>query len=162
MRSQIATTYTYVGGNPLSGIDPLGLRDWSVTFGGYAGPGGQITFGSVGGSGFMTGRVGFGLGAGFTYNPNATLPGPAPDDPATGGAIAACSAKANFNAGPVSAALEKGVARNYNNGQSAFFGGASFSARDRFTGINLSGSIGTQITIYSGAPRSTSEKLAWL
>ncbi len=98
----------------------------------------------------MTGRVGFGLGAGFTYNPNGGIPGPEPRDRSEGGAVLSCSAKANFNAGPLQAGLEKGVARNYSNEQSDFYGGASYSGRDRFTGLNASGSIGGQVTIYSG------------
>lgn len=142
------TIFAYVEGNPLNNIDPLGL--WSVTFGGYLGVGGQVTFGRDNGNGFLTGRFGFGLGGGITYNPTGGIPGPAPLDRSSGGAVLSCSAKGNFNAGPLSASLEKGVARNYSNGESAFYGGASASARDRFSGLGATGSLGGQITIYSG------------
>jgi hypothetical protein len=140
--------YGYVGGNPLSSIDPLGL--WSVTFGGYWGVGGQVTFGNDGGNGFMTGRFGFGIGGGISYNPNGGIPGPTPQDPTQGGAVLSCSAKANFNAGPLSAYLEKGVARNYSNEESAFYGGKGYNFRDKFSGLNASGSVGGQFTVYSG------------
>ena len=55
--------FIYAEGNPLMFTDPLGL--WSVTVGGYAGVGGQMTFGNDGGNGFMTARFGFGLGGGI-------------------------------------------------------------------------------------------------
>jgi RHS repeat-associated protein len=140
--------YQYAESNPLSYTDPLGL--WSATVGAYVGVGGQMTFGNDGGNGFMTARFGFGLGGGASYNPTGGLPGPAPQNPSSGGVVLSCSAKANFNAGPLSASLEKGVARNYSNAESATYGSASASGRDRFTGLGASGSIGGQITIYSG------------
>lgn len=140
--------YAYANGAPTMYTDPLGL--WSATVGAYAGVGGQITFGNDGGNGFMTARGGFGIGGGVTYNPTGRLPGPAPQNPSVGGIALSCSAKANFNAGSLSASLEKGVARNYSNAESAIYGGASASGRDRFTGLGASGSVGGQITIYSG------------
>lgn len=114
------------------------------------GVGGQVTFGNDNGNGFMTGRFGFGLGGGFSYNPNGGIPGPVPREPTERGVVLSCSAKANFNAGPLSTYLEKGVARNYSNEESDIYGGRGYSARDRFTGINASGSFGGQVTIYSG------------
>ena len=138
----------YVEGNPVSYADPLGL--WSVTVGAYLGVGGQMTFGNDGGNGFMTARFGFGLGGGASYNPTGGIPGPVPQHPSSGGVVLSCSAKANFNAGPLSSSLEKGVARNYSNAESAVYGGASASGRDRFSGLGASGSFGGQITIYSG------------
>jgi RHS repeat-associated protein len=140
-------TYAYVDNNPVSLIDPLGLD--SYTFGAYLGPGFQITFGNDGGNGFVTGRVGFGLGAGISYNPNGGLPGQSPQDRTQGGLVASCSLKGNLNAGPLSAFLETGVSRNYNNGESVVDRGKGFSFREKFTGIGLSGSFGGQITIYT-------------
>lgn len=45
--------YAYTRDNPVRYIDPAGL--WSITFGAYGGVGGQITFGSDDGHGFVTG-----------------------------------------------------------------------------------------------------------
>jgi RHS repeat-associated protein len=140
--------YAYVEGDPVSLVDPLGL--WSVTIGAYLGVGGQVTFGNDGGNGFMTGRFGFGLGGGASYNPKGSIPGPALQNPSSGGIVLSCSAEANFDAGPLSASLEKGVARNYSNAESATYGSASASGRDTLRGLGASGSFGGQITIYSG------------
>jgi RHS repeat-associated protein len=149
-------TYTYADNDPLRYSDPLGL--WSVTFGAYAGPGGQVTFGSSNGNGFMTVRVGLGAGGGFSYNPAGGLPGDAPSDPSQGGAIAACSANASFNAGPLQAGTQLGGARNYNNGTSSWL--APFSSNGRFSNgwlgggsiwnMNANANVGAQITIYGG------------
>ncbi len=58
-------TYLYTRANPLRYIDPLGL--WSNTTGGYEGPGGEWTWGTDSGNGFVAGRVGFSAGGGWSY-----------------------------------------------------------------------------------------------
>ncbi len=149
-------TYGYVGGNPIANSDPAGL--WSVTIGGYAGPGGQITFGNANGNGFMTARIGLGLGGGFSYSPAGGLPGDAPNDPSRAGVIASCSAKASFSAGPLQASAEVGGARNYNNAASSWL--SPFAGNGRFSNgwlgggsiwnLNANANVGAQITFYTG------------
>ena len=151
-------TYGYVGGNPLSNVDPLGL--WSITFGAYAGPGAQVTFGQSNGQGFMTGRVGFGAGGGFSFNPGGGIPGETPQDSSKSGFVAACTAKASFNAGPIQGGLEEGVARNFNNGNSTWVNSPSFNGRfsngwfggGSIFNINANASFGAQLTYYGGKP----------
>lgn len=148
--------FGYANQNALMYTDPLGL--WSVTFGGYAGPGGQITFGNDNGNGFVTARVGFGAGGGITYNPNGGIPGGPPSNPSQGGVAMACTAKASFNAGPLQSSLEGGVSRNFNDGNSSLI--TSPASNGRFSngwlgggftfGPNVNANVGGQITVYGG------------
>jgi RHS repeat-associated protein len=67
-------TYAYVGGNPVSAIDPDGLA--SFTVGLFEGAGAQITVGrNPNGAGFMSLQFGYGIGGGFSFDPAGTSPG---------------------------------------------------------------------------------------
>jgi RHS repeat-associated protein len=61
--------YGYVEGDPVSFGDPYGL--WAASFDAYYGLGGGITVGRNAKTGgwFVSGRVGFGLGGGFGFDP---------------------------------------------------------------------------------------------
>jgi RHS repeat-associated protein len=140
-------TYAYVKDNPINRIDPRGL--WSITFGGYYGVGGQITFGSDDGHGFMTGRVGFGLGGGIGYDPYGGIPGSHPLNDGDSGFVANASWNLDFNAPFIGAGLEGGVARNYSRCESEFYKSKAANFGDPFSGIDLGGSIGAGFTYYS-------------
>jgi RHS repeat-associated protein len=114
-------TYTYADGNPVSRVDPLGL--WSLTLGGYAGPGGEVTIGTDDGHFFLTGRVGFGKGIVAEVNPNKEggIPGGTQATGCRGGAVISVSAKAGVGFGPLfnlglQAGVYNNVAANIQNG----------------------------------------------
>ena len=67
--------YSYARNNPISRIDPLGL--WSFQVGLYDGVGGAVIIGQDPSTGawFYGGRVGIGLDAGISYDPNGKRPG---------------------------------------------------------------------------------------
>lgn len=66
--------YAYVSNNPINYTDPLGL--WTVSIEGYFGWGGGIVFGkNPNGGRFISWRLGYGLGAGVSYNPKGKSPG---------------------------------------------------------------------------------------
>lgn len=60
--------YAYVGGNPLSSIDPFGM--WQFTLAGGAGLAAEITFGYNDGQWNLGGFVGLGEGLSGSFNPN--------------------------------------------------------------------------------------------
>ena len=109
-----------------------------------------MTFGSDHGNDFFTLRFGFGAGGGFSYDPNPSIPGPEPSDRSRSGWVLSASGQLNFNAGPLGANVEAGVARNYNNAESSSYGGPSISAVAEKWGLNASASGAGQLTYYAG------------
>ena len=89
--------YAYVGGNPVSLRDPLGL--WSITAAVYIGPGVEITIGSDAGRAFLTGRVGIGIGVGVGFDLNGKIPGPDVSESCRGGIVLGASVKGDLRAG---------------------------------------------------------------
>jgi hypothetical protein len=90
--------YLYAEGNPLSLTDPLGL--WSITISAFRGPGGAVIFGqNPNGSGFLTVRVGAGIGGGIKWDPLGQRPGDDPGD-CTWGLGAGGYAAGDINLGP--------------------------------------------------------------
>jgi RHS repeat-associated protein len=93
--------YAYVRGNPISNADPLRL--WSLSLGGYAGPGAEISLGVDDGHFFFTTRVGFGLGVVAELNPNSEggIAGGTKSTGCKGGVVLSVSAKGGVGLGPL-------------------------------------------------------------
>ncbi|MHB8404395.1 MAG: RHS repeat-associated core domain-containing protein [Gammaproteobacteria bacterium] len=140
--------YAYNAGNPMNYMDPFGL--WSLTVGGYAGVGAEVTFGNDSGNRFFTFRLGLGLGGGVSYDPYGGIPGPAPQNPCKSGVVLSASVQADANVGPLDASYEAGDARNYNNGESDFYHGPGFGLTNSPWGLHVGASVGAQFTGYSG------------
>jgi len=147
-------TYGYVQQNPVNWIDPLGL--WSISFGGYTGIGGGISFGqnSTTGQGFMAFRFGWGLGGGFAWDPNGGRPGSSlNDDCSQSGFGLGLFGDIDFNAGPLQAGLQNNFGRNFpSNGPSSLYGqfmSPNVTFGDSW-GIRASGAAGGEVTVWSG------------
>ena len=146
--------YGYVVNNPVSHADPMGL--WSITFGGYSGAGGEISFGrdENTGQGFMSFKFGFGIGGGLSLDLLGGRPGSSSDELCQSGGVGlGVYGDISFNAGPLQAGLQNNLGRNFpTQGDSKPYGqfmSPSFSVGDS-GGIRASGAVGGQITIYSG------------
>lgn len=143
-------TYAYANGNPISNIDPLGL--WSITVGGYAIIGTELSFGIDNGHFFVTDRWGFGFGGGIGYDPEGGIPGGTRETGCRGGVVLSDSIQASASLGPYAAGTEVGVFRNYTTGISDTFGSPPHFQGDGEWRADLHGvvPVGGQITLYRG------------
>lgn len=150
-------TYTYVEGDPLRHIDPLGLD--STTYSAYIpvfgpiGPGGALTFGTnPNGTGFMTFRLAIGLGGGWKYDPDGKRPGYNDTASCDWGAGGSLYGGYDFNAGTVFSQLSatRGVNSSPNGPEFYSQPSAKSGLRGKHKGINMSVSVGTQFTAFGG------------
>ena len=144
-------TYSYVGGNPLSFIDPMGLDSWTIGY--FPGVGGQVTFGqNPNGSGFVSFQFGWGIGGGFTYNPLGQAPGYCSCSGSSWTLGYGVYGQASFRAGPVGASIGANLGRNANSCSNDLYGGLTKNgvAKDQVSGYNASASGGGQLTLSGG------------
>lgn len=143
-------TYSYVGGNPISAIDPDGLA--SLTIGFYPGAGGQITIGqNPNGSGFVSLQFGFGIGGGASFNAVGTSPGYQACQCASWTAGYGLYAEAGVQGGPAKLAVEGNIGRNENSCTSSDYRGVKAKATFKDSiGLKASASFGGQLTLAGG------------
>jgi len=147
-------TYAYVGDNPLSNLDPLGL--WSITIGGYYIVGGEVTIGTDDGHLFVTTRVGFGIGGGVDVDPDGGIPGITKATGCAGGFVLSASVKGDLGFGPLwNGGFEAGAFNNVIANVQNFYGeghaGTVDLSKEAFLlneGFHGSISIGAQTTLY--------------
>jgi RHS repeat-associated protein len=98
--------YAYVGGDPVSMMDPSGLQ--SVTVGGFSGAGGEFTSGRDKRTcqGFINIRFGFGIGGGIKYDNSGAVPGGAAKN---GGVTIGLFGDVSFTAPLIDTALQNNV-----------------------------------------------------
>jgi RHS repeat-associated protein len=146
-------TYGYVGGNPVASTDLLGL--WAVSFEAYRGFGGGLIFGRDPSTGqlFATGRIGFGVGGGFDWDPLAGSLVAA----ATGcnsGLAGGLYGKAGGRIGPLKAGLgaNGGVIAAAPGGSPEYYGSYAkpkVSFTNRGAGINATADAGVEGSVFS-------------
>jgi hypothetical protein len=129
-------------------VDPLGL--WSINLNVYVGVGAEITIGSDNGRAFLTSRLGLGVGFGAAYDPKGKIPGPDVSESCKGGVVLAATAKADLRSGPFAWGAEFGAARNYTLQESEIVNENNASFQLPWEGVELSRSIGVQLTLYQG------------
>ena len=142
--------YSYVGGNPVSYVDPDGLA--SITVGVFPGFGGQITVGqNPNGSGFMSLQFGVGIGGGFSFDAAGKQPGYRDCQCGSWTFGYGLYGEAGVHAGPAKLALNANVGTNTNSCSSQDYRGITPKATFKDS-IGMKGGVsgGGQLTIGGG------------
>ena len=148
--------YAYVGGSPVSRVDPIGL--WSISGAFYRGWGGGFVFGRDNCGRFFTFRIGAGAGGGVSYALDGVRPG-YEETCECEGSEAESGGMSGGLYGELSGAIPwitatKGVevgAKNNNDGSSYFYGGVTGGGAVPGSGggLRLEGAAGAEFTFYS-------------
>jgi RHS repeat-associated protein len=141
--------YAYADGDPLSAMDPLGL--WSVSGSVYAGPGAAISFGRSHGCGFLTLRIGLGVGFGIGLDKEGSFPGIPSTPPGLYKFTIAATVKGALRSGPWGTEAEVGAARDYGTHESKPVFEASPATLQALWGVEAERSVGFSVTGYGGA-----------
>ena len=155
-----ASTYTYVDGNPLVFVDPLGL--WSIAYEIYpAGEGGGVIFGKdpITQQFFISLRYGIGVGGGLDIDPFGGRPGARKS--CYSGFSVGGFAKVGGRIGPIKEGM--GANFGFTTDQPHWygsFGSLKGSATNRLGwGVNESGAVGAEVTVFSSPMEQTADCL---
>ena len=149
-----ANIYAYVGGNPVSKVDPRGL--WELSFGGYRGFGGEITFGrdSTTKQGFITCKIGYGVGGGMSLDPLGGRPGGnEPGAGRGGGVTAGVFGELGGTLGPLGGKLQGQAGLDFGSSGITYSSAGPSSTGGTPEGIQGVGAIGVQFSIYGSPPK---------